>query len=91
VIINVGIGLTLPCLIAWNLNSLPPNHRGGGMGLWMSAFFLTQLACPPLFSLLMRRPEDVGASFIKVGLITLILAAGTFLFNHRLNRASSPA
>lgn len=90
VIINVGIGLTLPCLIAWNLNSLPPNHRGGGMGLWMSAFFFTQLACPPLFSLLMRRPEDVGASFIKVGLISLFLAAGTFLFARRHAPRTNP-
>jgi MFS family permease len=88
VIINVGIGLTLPCLIGWNLNSLPPNHRGGGMGLWMSAFFLTQLLCPPLFSLLMRRPEDVGASFVAVGVACLALAAGVFATS-RLRRAQT--
>jgi MFS family permease len=79
ILINVGIGLTLPCLIAWNLNSLPPNHRGSGMGLWMSAFFLTQLICPPLFSLLMHSPEQVGPAFIKVGCVCLLLAAGTFV------------
>ena len=51
----------------------------------MDVSLLTQLARPPLFSLLMRRPEDVGASFVKVGLISLFLAAATL----RL-RAGSP-
>ncbi|MEH6662537.1 MAG: MFS transporter [Parasphingorhabdus sp.] len=42
----IGSGMLLPNMLTWTMNSLPPETRGRGMGMWTGAFFLGQFAAP---------------------------------------------
>jgi MFS family permease len=43
---QTAAGMTVPILIAWALGLLPLEHRGRGMGLWASSFFVGQFISP---------------------------------------------
>ena len=43
---NFAFGLTLPTLVGWTLDVLPPAWRGRGMGLWMSVLLLRAVSQP---------------------------------------------
>jgi MFS family permease len=43
---QVAAGMTIPCLVAWALGSLPAEHRGRGMGIWSACFFIGQFISP---------------------------------------------
>ena len=73
-LVNFGVGLALPTLIAWALRNLDGPVRGRGMGLWMSSFFAAQLLCPPLFALLIRSAHGISTATGLVGSATLLLA-----------------
>jgi MFS family permease len=87
---NFAFGLTLPTLVGWTLDVLPPAWRGRGMGLWMSSFFCAQFLSPPLFALLMRASGGLAPALLAVGGLCLLLAAAAFLI-HRLRPDGSPA
>ncbi len=61
---NTGCGLSLPLVLAWSLASLPPAQRGRGSGIWTSAFFIGQFACPIV----------VGAARAELGSMSTSLA-----------------
>lgn len=46
VVQQVGIGMSVPALIAWTQTKLTFAHRGLGMGIWTSCFFLGQFISP---------------------------------------------
>lgn len=46
VIQQVGIGMSVPALIAWTQTKLTFAHRGLGMGIWTSCFFFGQFISP---------------------------------------------
>jgi MFS family permease len=73
-IVNLGVGLTLPLLIGWTLRSLEPVFRGRGMGLWMSSFFSAQFICPVVFALLIRRVGTLSTAVCLAGGAALLLA-----------------
>jgi MFS family permease len=79
VVANFAFGLTLPTLVGWALNVLPPAWRGRGMGLWMSAFFCAQFISPPLFALLMRALGGLAPALLLVGGLCVLLAAAAFI------------
>lgn len=43
---QIAAGMTIPCLVAWALGSLPAEHRGRGMGIWSACFFIGQFISP---------------------------------------------
>ena len=90
IVANFAFGLTLPTLVGWTLDVLPPAWRGRGMGLWMSSFFCAQFLSPPLFALLMRASGGLAPALFAVGGLCLLLAAAAFLI-HRLRPDGSPA
>jgi MFS family permease len=47
---QTAAGMTVPCLVAWALSSLPHEHRGRGMGLWSASFFIGQFVSPLMVS-----------------------------------------
>ena len=76
IIINYGFGLTLPSLIGLALRRLPPDYRGRGMGMWMSAFFCAQFLSPPIFALVMRGVGGVMPGFVAAGVTCMVIAVG---------------
>lgn len=90
IVANFAFGLTLPTLVGWALNVLPPAWRGRGMGLWMTSFFCAQFISPPLFALLMRAVGGLAPALLAVGGLCVLLAAAAFLI-HRLRPDGSPS
>jgi MFS family permease len=43
---NIGCGISLPLVLAFTMSKLPDAYRGRASGLWTSAFFIGQFACP---------------------------------------------
>lgn len=46
VVACIASGMLLPNMLTWTMNSLPPEMRGRGMGMWTGAFFLGQFVAP---------------------------------------------
>ena len=76
VIQQMGAGMTVPILIAWAQSKLPFAHRGRGMGIWASCFFLGQFTSP--FFVAGAKSVTGGtvqAAFLTMGIAALIGAA----------------
>ncbi|ASG21826.1 MFS transporter [Nitrospirillum viridazoti CBAmc] len=87
---QMGAGLTVPSLIAWAQGVLPFAHRGRGMGIWASCFFLGQFTSP--FFVAGARALTNGtvqAAFVTMGLVAL--AAGIVALTALLKAKPSPA
>ncbi|MEA1652796.1 MFS transporter [Nitrospirillum sp. BR 11164] len=77
VIQQMGAGMTVPTLVAWAQGVLPFEHRGRGMGVWSSCFFLGQFTSP-MFVALAKGAMGTGAvqpAFVVMGCIALAGAA----------------
>ncbi|MEA1672047.1 MFS transporter [Nitrospirillum sp. BR 11163] len=76
---QMGAGMTVPSLIAWAQGVLPFAHRGRGMGIWASCFFLGQFTSPFVVAGAKALTNGtVQAAFIIMGLVALA-AAGAAL------------
>ncbi|MQP68233.1 MFS transporter [Niveispirillum sp. SYP-B3756] len=76
VIQQMGAGMTIPILIAWAQSKLPFAHRGRGMGIWASCFFLGQFTSP--FFVAGAKSATGGtvqAAFLTMGIAALVAAA----------------
>ncbi|MFV3127156.1 MFS transporter [Niveispirillum sp. KHB5.9] len=73
---QMGAGMTVPTLIAWAQSKLPFAHRGRGMGIWASCFFLGQFTSP-FFVAGAKSLTDgrVQSAFLVMGIAALIGAA----------------
>jgi MFS family permease len=78
----VAAGMTIPCLVAWALSSLPAEHRGRGMGLWSSSFFIGQFVSPLTVSLLRNITGGLLPAVATFGVICLVVAVICFLSSH---------
>lgn len=59
---QIGAGMTVPVLIFWVSQLLPPEYRGRGMGFWACAFFLGQFISPPVVGMVRSM---VGGSILQ--------------------------
>ncbi|WP_044559173.1 MFS transporter [Azospirillum sp. B4] len=87
---QMGAGMTVPSLIAWAQGVLPFAHRGRGMGIWASCFFLGQFTSP--FFVAGARALTNGtvqAAFVTMGLVALV--AGIVALAALLKAKPSPA
>jgi len=76
VIQQMGAGMTVPILIAWAQSKLPFAHRGRGMGIWASCFFLGQFTSP--FFVAGAKSVTGGtvqAAFLTMGIAALVCAS----------------
>ncbi|MEA1651168.1 MFS transporter [Nitrospirillum sp. BR 11164] len=72
---QMGAGMTVPSLIAWAQSVLPFAHRGRGMGIWASCFFLGQFTSPFFVAgAKALTGGTVRAAFITMGLVALAAA-----------------
>jgi predicted MFS family arabinose efflux permease len=74
-IAQYGNGLAIPTLINWALTKYGYEHRGRGMGLWGSCFFVAQFLSPPT----VLAVQYFSGTFLKavgvLGFVCLIIAA----------------
>jgi hypothetical protein len=88
VIQQLGIGMSIPALIAWTQTKLTFTHRGLGMGIWTSCFFLGQFLSPWVTSRGESMTGSVQGAFAIAGCAALV-AAIIGIMSGWLNRSSS--
>lgn len=82
---QLGCGMTMPVLIAWSLNILPPQFRGRGMGFWSSAFFLGQFISPLVVTAVKSVAGSLLNAFVVFGVVCLVLGLINYLFSKNTN------
>ncbi|MBS1596889.1 MAG: MFS transporter [Bacteroidetes bacterium] len=78
---QLACGMTIPVLIAWGLNILPPEFRGTGMGFWSSGFFLGQFICPVVVSVVRNATGSLLNAFEFFGILCFALAIINATYN----------
>ena len=80
---QTGAGMAVPALIAWSQTKFSFAHRGRGMGVWTSAFFLGQAISPIVVGNLARIGGSMQHAFLISGVIAAAAAAATMLLGAR--------
>lgn len=75
---QTGAGMAVPTLIAWAQGYLPFEHRGRGMGVWTSTFFLGQFVSPLLVSMARTSSGSMQGAFFIAGLLGIGIALATW-------------
>lgn len=75
---QTGAGMAVPTLIAWAQGYLPFEHRGRGMGVWTSAFFLGQFVSPLLVSVARTSSGTMQGAFVIAGGLGIVIAVATW-------------
>jgi MFS family permease len=75
VVQQVGIGMSIPAMIAWTQTKLTFAHRGLGMGIWTSSFFLGQFLSPWLTGRAELATNSVQGAFAVAGVAAMAAAA----------------
>ena len=76
---QIANGIVVPVLIAWVAGSYAFLHRGRGMGLWASSFFLAQFLSPACVALMKLGTGDLQGAFTAFGLLSALLCLAVFL------------
>jgi MFS family permease len=74
IIAQFANGLTVPTLISWALTKYDRAHRGRGMGIWGSCFFIGTFLSPPLVSIIGLATGGFLKSVATVGAACLVVA-----------------
>ncbi|MCX7283298.1 MAG: MFS transporter [Novosphingobium sp.] len=72
---QAGAGMAVPALIAWAQSKFSYEHRGRGMGVWTSMFFLGQALSPIVVGNIAKASGGMQEAFLTTGLIGLATAA----------------
>ncbi|SFP91100.1 Predicted arabinose efflux permease, MFS family [Geodermatophilus dictyosporus] len=86
VVTGLGNGLLLPSMLSWALGSLAFEQRGRATGVWTSAVFIGQFACPLVVLGLTGALGSLGAALALLGAVSVAAAAGV-----RLSRPAAVA
>ena len=71
---QTGAGMAVPALIAWAQSRFSFEHRGRGMGVWTSAFFLGQAVSPIVVGNLAKASGSMQQAFVLTGAIAIVTA-----------------
>ncbi|WP_225206074.1 MFS transporter [Novosphingobium huizhouense] len=80
---QTGAGMAIPALIAWAQSKFSFEHRGRGMGVWTSAFFLGQAISPVVVGTVAARAGSMHAAFTLAGLTALVGGALLLMVSRR--------
>ncbi|CAN7445449.1 MFS transporter [Massilia sp. LjRoot122] len=83
-----GNGLTIPTLIGWALDKFSLEHRGRGMGVWASSFFIGTFLSPPLLDAVIVMSGSFLAAVAATGVLCVVLACLVFVMR---GSAAQPA
>jgi MFS family permease len=86
---QAAAGMAVPTLIAMAQSKLPFEHRGRGMGMWASAFFLGQFVSPFFVNFARHATGSVRGAFVWAGVVSIIAALVT-LATFLRRRAAAP-
>ncbi|MCS0630216.1 MFS transporter [Telluria mixta] len=70
---QVANGIIVPALINWVQSQYAFQHRGRGMGLWTSAFFVSQFLSPVAVKLVQARVGGLQAAFLVFGVLSGVI------------------
>lgn len=76
---QTGAGMAVPALIAWAQSKFGFAHRGRGMGVWTSAFFLGQAISPIIVGNVAHAAGSMQSAFQSTGLVALVAAVVTLV------------
>lgn len=80
---QTGAGMAVPALIAWAQGKFSFEHRGRGMGVWTSAFFLGQALSPIIVGNTARLAGAMQQAFIVFGIAGLVTCLILLVFSRR--------
>jgi MFS family permease len=86
---QTGAGMAVPALIAWAQTKFGYEHRGRGMGVWSSTFFLGQAISPMIVGFVAGRTGSMHGAFLTAGLAGLTAMA--LLLVSSLRKQAAPA
>jgi len=79
VIAQVGNGMMIPILVGWALGTLTFTHRGRGMGIWNSSFYIGQFLSPMFVSLIAALAGGFMSAIFVIGLLCLVCAVAALV------------
>ncbi|MFE7853819.1 MFS transporter [Streptomyces sp. NPDC057403] len=83
----VGTGMLLPSLLTVALSRLEYADRGRGTGLWTSAFFLGEFACPLALLAARNTLGTLASAVLLLGILTLLVSAALLPLSRRAAEA----
>ncbi|WP_372500269.1 MFS transporter [Streptomyces panaciradicis] len=83
----VGTGMLLPSLLTVALSRLAYADRGRGTGLWTSAFFLGEFACPLALLAAQNTLGTLASAVLLLGILTLLVSAALLPLTRRAPEA----
>lgn len=89
-IASFGAGLTLPTLLTWTVAQLSTEVRGTGTGIWTSANWIGQFACPLVIGALAGISGGLAQGIGVFGIAVIAIGIG-WLFARRNQPAVAPA
>jgi len=78
IVAQVGNGMMIPILVSWALGTLSFAHRGRGMGLWNSAFYIGNFLSPMLVAFVGALAGGFMPAVMWIGVACFGLAALAF-------------
>lgn len=75
---QTGAGMSVPSLIAWAQSKFSFRHRGRGMGVWTSTFFLGQAISPILVGIAAQKSGSMHSAFLLAGGLAVVAAVLAF-------------
>jgi MFS family permease len=83
VVACIASGLLLPNMLTWTMNSLPPQMRGRGMGMWTGAFFLGQFVAPLVTASIVPVTGGFAQTFMAYSVVIAVGAVIAVLISRR--------
>ncbi|MFE0521156.1 MFS transporter [Streptomyces sp. MBT33] len=87
----VGTGMLLPSLLTVALSRLEYADRGRGTGLWTSAFFLGEFACPLVLLAATSTLGTLASAVLLLGVLTLLVSAALLPLTRRAPKTLAQA
>ena len=79
VVQQTAAGMAVPTLISWAQSKYTFEHRGLGMGLWTTAFFLAQSQSPNMVHALNAYTGSMQGAFLTAGSVGVVVAVVVFV------------
>jgi len=91
IIQQTAAGMAVPALIAWAQTKFSFAHRGRGMGVWTSTFFLGQAISPIIVGKIAVATGSMQGAFVTTGAVALAFAVVMMLVSRGRSTAAQPA
>ncbi|WP_404289998.1 MFS transporter [Glutamicibacter arilaitensis] len=90
-IASYGAGLSLPTLLTWTVSQLKQDVRGTGTGIWTSANWIGQFACPLLIGAIAAAAGGLAQGIGVFGIAVLAVGLSWILASRRSRAVSRTA